>query len=83
MELSKKTTILLTEELHRRLTSLAEQEGTSMGELIRRACEKQYGILSPEGRIAAVKALADLRLPVADVRRMKQESTPHPDDLLP
>ena len=42
--LTKKTTILLQPELHRRLTRLAERRGTSLGELIRSACETQYGL---------------------------------------
>ena len=83
MELTKKTTILLTEELHERLTRLAEQEGVSLGELVRRACEREYGIVSRKERIAAVEALAALRLPVADVETMKRESTLTADELLP
>lgn len=83
MELSKKTTILLTEELHERLTGLAEQEGISLGELVRRACESQYGVVSREDRLAAVKSLAALRLPVADVQTMESESVPQADELLP
>lgn len=83
MELSKKTTILLTEELHERLTGLAEQEGVSLGELVRRACETQYGIVSRADRVEAVESLAKLQLPVGDVRTMKEESVPVADELLP
>ncbi len=83
MELSKKTTILLTEELHERLTGLAKLEGVSLGELVRRACESQYGIVSREDRVKAVNSLAELQLPVADVQTMARESTPEPDELLP
>lgn len=83
MELSKKTTILLTEELHERLTGLAKLEGVSLGELVRRACESQYGIISREDRVKAVRSLAALDLPVADVQTMARESTPEPDELLP
>ena len=83
MELTKKTTILLSEDLHARLTDLAEQEGTSLGELVRRACERQYGLVSPAQRLAAVDALARLALPVGSVRSMKRESVPTPEELLP
>ncbi len=83
MELSKKTTILLTVELHERLTRLAKQEGVSLGELVRRACESQYGIVSREDRVKAVRSLAALDLPVADVQTMTRESTIEPDELLP
>ena len=83
MELSKKTTILLSERLHARLTRLAEREATSLGELVRRACETQYGWQDSEDRVAAVDELAALSLPVASVRTMKRQSVPNPDDLLP
>jgi hypothetical protein len=83
LELTKKTTILLTRELHERLTSLAEQEGVSLGELVRRACESQYGIVSHDDRVKAVESLAALELPVADVHTMKKESTPEAGALLP
>lgn len=83
MELSKKTTILLSPDLHTRLARLAEQLGLSMGELIRTACERQYGIASQEDRLEAVRALARLSLPVAAPRTMKRQAVPTPDDLLP
>ena len=67
MELTKKTTILLSPELHERLTRLGRQEGVSLGELVRRACEKEYGLVSCRDRVEAVRALAELSLPVADV----------------
>lgn len=83
MELSKKTTILFPPELHRRLAQLAEQKGTSLGDLVRRACEQQYGITSRERRIEAAEELAKLALPVGEVRQMIRESVPSPEELLP
>ena len=83
MELSKKTTILLTPDLHTRLTRLARQRGVSVGELIRTACERQYGLVSEELRSDAVRQLAALDLPVADPQAMKRESVPDAGDLLP
>ena len=83
MELTKKTTILFSPEQHRHLVRLAEQRKTSVGELVRSACEKQYGLVASEGRIHAVKELGALYLPVSDVEKMKQEAPPDPDDLLP
>ena len=62
--LTKKTTILFPPHLHRRLTRLADQRGTSLGELVHRACEKQYGIGGSEERIWAVRAIGALELPV-------------------
>ena len=83
MELSKKTTILLSPDLHEKLTRLAAQNAVSLGELVRRACEKQYGIVSSEDRLAAVRSLGALTLPVADPKAMKAEAVPKPDDHLP
>lgn len=83
MDLSKKTTILFSPELHRRLSELAARRGVSLGELVREACQAQYGIAGSEARHAAVGALAQLALPVGDPQRMKRESQPEPDALLP
>jgi hypothetical protein len=82
MELSKKTTILFPPDLHERLSRLAAQKGVSLGELVRSACEKEYGIVSREDRIEAVRSLAGLELPVGDVEQMKQESVPEPEEIL-
>jgi hypothetical protein len=81
--LTKKTTILFSPGLHERLTRLAEQHGTSLGELVRRACEHQYGTLPAEERVAAVRRMAALALPVASVRRMKRESVADARSLAP
>ncbi len=83
MELSKKTTILFTPELHRRLKAVARQRGTSIGELVREACVAQYGLVGTERRRAAVAQMAGLALPVADPGDMKRESIFDPDALLP
>lgn len=83
MELSKKTTILLSPRLHDQLTRLAAHQGTSLGELIRAACEKQYAQPSKKDRMAAVNRLAALRLPVATPRKMKHQSVIAPEEKLP
>jgi hypothetical protein len=83
MELSKKTTILLSPDLHARLARLARQRGVSMGELVRTACERQYGLVSAETRVAAVREMAGLRLPAPDPAEMKRQSVPDADELLP
>ena len=74
MELSHKTTILLSESLHQRLSQLARLRKTSMGELVRLACEAQYGAGSSAERMQAVRALSALSLPVAEPAQMKRES---------
>ncbi len=81
MELSKKTTILFSPELHARLVRIARQRGTSLGELVRTACRRQYGIVSRKERLAAVRELAALYLPVGSPCDMKKESVPDPEDL--
>lgn len=83
MELSKKTTILFPPELHERLTRLAAREGSSLGELVRRAVVAEYGLVPEQERLEAVRRLAALRLPVSTPRQMKEESTPGPEALLP
>jgi len=83
MELSKKTTILFSPELHRRLSRLAARRGVSLGELVREACEVRYGVVGSQSRLDAVAALGDLALPVGSPDDMKRESQPDPDALLP
>jgi predicted DNA-binding protein len=82
--LTVKTTILLTPELHRRLTSYAERRGVSMGALVREACETVYGAdIDRTARLAAVRELEALALPVGDVGDMKRESVPPVADAVP
>lgn len=81
MELSKKTTILFTPEMHQFLRNLAKHKATSLGELVRVACELQYGFRDPEKRMSALDALVALQLPVDSPRNMKQQSTPEPREL--
>ncbi|MCI0414361.1 type II toxin-antitoxin system HicB family antitoxin [bacterium] len=81
MELSKKTTVLFPPDLHEKLTKLALQQGVSMGELIRNACEQLYGIASKDDRVSAVRELAALSLPVASPRKMKLQSVPRPKEI--
>ena len=74
MELSEKTALLVSSDLHRQLTQLARQRGESLGELVRQACEAQYGIVSRESRVAAVRALEAMSLPVGDPEQIERES---------
>ncbi len=83
MELSKKTTILFPPELHERLARLAVARGTSLGDLVRTACERQYGLVSREDRLAAARQIASLHLPVASPEEMARESVPNPEELMP
>jgi len=83
MALTKKTMVLFPPELHQRLTRLAAERRTSLGELVRSACEREYGTSSREAKIAAVKKLAGLKLPVSSPARMKRESVPDARKLAP
>jgi predicted DNA-binding protein len=76
MELTKKTTILLSDTGHRRLSELAERRGVSMGALIREACAQVYGIVDDDERLSAAGALSALSLPVGTPEAMKWESVP-------
>ena len=82
MELTKKTTILFSPELYNHLVSLAKQRRVSLGHLVRAACEVEYGKVSGEETIAAIKELAGLSLPVGSPAEMKQESVPKVEELL-
>ncbi len=83
MELTKKTTILLSPDLHQQLMELATRRGTSLGALVREACTATYGLVDQEARVAAAEALAARSFPVdaPDVR--KRESVPAPKPLRP
>ena len=83
MELTKKTTVLLSPDLHEHLTRTAKEREKSLGQLVREACEIQYGHVSSEDRVRAVDELRRLSLPVGSPRKMKRESVPEPQDLLP
>jgi hypothetical protein len=81
MELVRKTTILLTPALHDRLLRLARHRKTSMGALIREAVEAQYGLRTAEDRVAAVRELAGLGLPIGTPAEMKAESVEIAEDV--
>jgi hypothetical protein len=83
MELSKKTTILFPPDLHRRLAHLAALRRMSLGDLVRRACEREYALASREERLAAVRELASLSLPIGTPEEMARESVPGPEELMP
>lgn len=83
MELSKKTTILFSPEIHERLTELAARRGVSLGELVREACITRYGLVDAETRLAAVATLSALTLPVGSPQEMKLESVPSAGSLMP
>ena len=75
--------VLFPEDLFRELLRQAKDRGKRVEELIREACEVQYGLTTPEARLEAVRELARLNLPVGEPEDMERESVPHPEDFLP
>ncbi len=78
MALIKKTTILLPQKLYRRLTRLARARRTSMGALIRDACESQYGGATLEERLGAIRRLGALDLSVGTPEELKRQYVARP-----
>lgn len=78
MELTKKTTILFTPDLYLKLEKIAREQGTSVGNLVRQACERQHKLHTTADRLKAVNDLAELRLPVGSPEDMEVESAPRP-----
>ena len=75
MELTGKTTLLFPPDLYGRLASLAEQRHSSAGELVREACRNQYSFsaATEAERLAAVKSMAAMKLPVGAPEEMKRQ----------
>jgi hypothetical protein len=76
MELNKKTTVLFSREQFSNLKKLAKARKRSIGDLIRSACEKQYGLVPHEEAVQAADALAKLSLPVGSIQEMKKQLNP-------
>jgi hypothetical protein len=83
MPLTKRTTVLFTPELFDRLHQEAKRRGTSIGHLIRQACEDTYRSGPSPTRVAAVEELARLALPNDTPEQVEAESMPESEDLIP
>ncbi len=71
--LSRRTQLLLDDELHRRLREVAAQRGISMGALIREAIDEKLSSVR-DARVQAIdRLLAAEPMPVADWPAMKQQ----------
>ena len=84
MGLTKKTTILFPEDLYDHLRKVAQSRRTSVGDLIRSACEKEYGLVSTDESLSAVESLGKLNLPAPSIEQMKAEivaEKPLPDQV--
>lgn len=67
--LTKKTTILFSPELYRQLERLADLYKTSVAHLVRQAVINQYLLSDRKKRIAAVKAMARMNLPLSHLEQ--------------
>jgi hypothetical protein len=66
--------ILFPPDLYNQLTSLAAQRQSSVGELVREACRKQYSLSTRTERLALIAQMAALNLPVGTPEEMERES---------
>ena len=73
MELSIKTTILFSPVQYAALKKTAAARKKSVGELIRSACEKEYGLVPRTEAVDAVSELSSLYLPAGSPAEMKRE----------
>lgn len=71
-----KTTVHFPKELYGRIAKLAEQRHSSVDELVREACQSRYATTGIAERIALVKSLTSLNLPVGTPEEMERESVP-------
>jgi predicted DNA-binding protein len=71
--LTRRTQLLLDDDLHRRLRETAEQRGISIGALIREAIDEKLSSVQDARAAAIDKLLAAEPMPVDDWPVMKQE----------
>lgn len=71
--LTRRTQLLLDDDLHRRLREIAAQRGISMGALIREAIDEKLSSVQDDRARAIDKLLAAEPMPVDDWPVMKQE----------
>lgn len=79
-ELTERVQVLLAPEHVTRLRNLAKREDRSVGALIREALEATYFRQDRAKRMAAVRRIAEMDLPVADWEQMERESIRWPAD---
>lgn len=72
-QIEKKTTILLTHTLHRRLLKLSHITGKSMGQLMREAAEKQYFSAPPAEKREIVRKMAAMNVSTGTPEEIKAQ----------
>lgn len=71
--LTRRTQLLLDDDLHRRLREIAAQRGISLGALIREAIDEKLTSMHDSRSMAFAKLLEAEPMPVDDWPVMKQE----------
>jgi plasmid stability protein len=71
--LTRRTQLLLDDDLHRRLRAIAAQRGISMGALIREAIDEKLAGTEDKRSLAFKKLLAAKPMPVDDWPVMKRQ----------
>jgi hypothetical protein len=71
---TKRVQVLFSPEQLTRLQAIAEAQGESLGSLVRKAVEEVYLRHETEEKLAAVRRMASLHLPVSDWEQMERES---------
>ena len=72
-QIEKKTTILLTKSLYRRLSRLSRLTKKSMGQLLREAAERQYFSAPSSEKKEIVRKMAEMNIPVGDPEEIEAE----------
>lgn len=72
-QIEKKTTILLTPTLYKRLHKLSRILGKSMGQLLREAAEKQYFSAPSVEKMKIVRRMAEMNIPVGSPEEIEAE----------
>ena len=71
--IEKKTTILLTPALHRKLSKLSRITHKSMGQLFRDAVENQYFSSVSSKKTDILQKMAAMNVPVGEPKEIEQE----------
>lgn len=72
-QIEKKTTILLTPNLYRRLSRLSRLTNKSMGQLLRDAAERQYFSGPSREKEEIVRQMAQMNAPVGEPEEIEAE----------
>lgn len=72
-QIEKKTTLLLTQDLYKRLLKLSRMTKKSMGQLLREAAERQYFSAPVPEKREIVRKMASMNIPVGTPEEIEAE----------